>query len=234
METNQQFQHNILDILTNPFFLYRSKLSKNIIRHGKTLQGTILDFGCGTMPYKHLFSNCSNYIGLDIEVSGNYYTRKPDLIYDGNTIPLENESIDNIFCSEVLEHVFNPDIVLNEMNRVLKPNGNLLLTCPFTIFEHEKPYDYARYSSFGLTHLLNKHGFEIIEFTKTGSYLSTILQLIAAYIYFVIAKIPVLKYFLFIFFITPLFALALLVELLPDVIKRKDLYLNNIVLARKI
>jgi len=60
------------------------------------------------------------------------------------------------------------------------------------------------------------------------------LQLIAVYIYFVIAKIPVLKHILFIALITPLFLLSLLADALPITIKRKDLYLNNVVLAKKI
>ena len=79
-----------------------------------------------------------------------------------------------------------------------------------------------------------ENGFEVVEFVKTGSYLSTVLQLIAVYIYFAIAKIPVLKHILFIALITPLFLLSLLADALPITIKRKDLYLNNVVLAKKI
>jgi SAM-dependent methyltransferase len=68
----------------------------------------------------------------------------------------------------VLEHVFNPDDFLNEVNRVLKPSGKLLLTVPFVWDEHEQPYDYARYSSFGLRSLLEKHGFSIVKHEKVG------------------------------------------------------------------
>ena len=53
-------------------------------------------------------------------------------------------------CNQVLEHVFNPDDFVREIARVLKPGGALLLTVPFVWNEHEQPYDYARYSSFGL------------------------------------------------------------------------------------
>jgi SAM-dependent methyltransferase len=228
------FNNSFITILYNPFFFYRKGLYANIKKIGSSFTGSTLDFGCGTMPYKYLFEKTANYIGLDIEVSGNHNLRKPDIIYDGKKIPLADNAIDNVFCSEVLEHVFNPNVVLTEMNRVLKPGGKLLLTCPFTIFEHETPYDYARYSSYGLTHLLKENGFEVVEFVKSGSYLSTIVQLIAAYIYFIIVKIPILKYLLFIIFITPLFLLGLLLDALPNLIKRKDLYLNNIVLAKKV
>jgi SAM-dependent methyltransferase len=228
------FSNSLSTIFYNPFYVYRKELFNGIQKYAVNFKGTTLDFGCGTMPYKQLFSNTEKYIGLDIETSGNPYERQPDILYDGKVIPLENNSIDNIFCTEVLEHVFNPNEVLKEMHRILKPNGQLLLTCPFAIFEHEVPYDYARYSSYGLTHLLKENGFEVISFNKTGSFLSTLIQLWAVYIYFAIAKLPIIKHLLFILLISPLFVLANLLDLLPNKIKRKDLYLNNIVLAKKI
>jgi SAM-dependent methyltransferase len=228
------FSNSFLSIFYNPFYVFRKELYKHIAINAKLFKGITLDFGCGTMPYKHLFNATEQYIGLDIEQSGNPYERKPDILYDGKVIPIESNTIDNVFCAEVLEHVFNPNEVLAEINRITKPQGFLLLTCPFTIFEHEVPYDYARYSSYGLTHLLKENGFEVITLTKTGSYLSTILQLIATYIYFAINKIPILGNVLFIIIITPLFLLANLADALPNFIKRKDLYLNNVVLAKKV
>jgi SAM-dependent methyltransferase len=230
----QYFTSSVSSIFYNVFYFYRSGLYKEIKKNAVLFKGTTLDFGCGTMPYKHLFINTQKYVGLDVEISGNPYQKKPDILFDGINIPLQNNTIDDVFCGEVLEHVFNPNQVLSEINRVLKPNGLLLLTCPFTIFEHEVPYDYARYSSFGLTHLLKENNFEIIKFVKSGSYLSTLIQLLCAYIYFIIAKIPVIKHVLFILFITPLLVLGIVFDSLPNFIKRKDLYLNNIVLARKI
>ena len=66
---------------------------------------------------------------------------------------------------------------MSEFNRVLKQGGQLLLTTPFTWNEHEEPYDFARYTSFGITDLLQKHGFEMIRLHKTTTYFETICQL---------------------------------------------------------
>jgi len=95
----------------------------------------------------------------------------------GRRCPFENYSFDSIFTSEVFEHLFNGDKIMSEFNRVLKQGGQLLLTTPFTWNEHEEPYDFARYTSFGITDLLQKHGFEMIRLHKTTTYFETICQL---------------------------------------------------------
>ena len=70
-----------------------------------------------------------------------------------------------MLCNQVLEHVFNPDEFLLKINRVLKNDGKLLLTVPFVWDEHEQPFDYARYSSFGLKALIEKMVLKLL-FTK--------------------------------------------------------------------
>jgi SAM-dependent methyltransferase len=82
----------------------------------------------------------------------------------------------------VFEHVFNPSEFLREINRVTKIGGLFLITVPFVWDEHEQPYDYARYSSFGLKHILSENGFEIVEHRKSNNGLEVIFQLINAYI----------------------------------------------------
>jgi SAM-dependent methyltransferase len=79
--------------------------------------------------------------------------------------------------------VFNPDEFLGEIMRVLKPGGKLLLTVPFVWDEHEQPYDYARYSSFGLRALLEKQGLKIVYHKKIGADASILFQLTNAYLF---------------------------------------------------
>ena len=106
-----------------------------------------------------------------------------DYYYDGKTFPFKESEFDSVVTNQVLEHVFNPDEFLSEINRVLKINGKLLLTVPFVWDEHEQPYDYARYSSFGLKSLLEKNGFEILDLRKSVNDYSVLAQLFNAYIY---------------------------------------------------
>jgi ubiquinone/menaquinone biosynthesis C-methylase UbiE len=119
-----------------------------------------LDFGCGCKPYESLFSNASQYTGLDFESEGHpYANEKIDLFYDGKSIPFKNAHFDAVFSSEVFEHVFNLEEIIPELNRVMKKGGKILVTCPFVWNEHEVPIDYARYTLFALNHLFEKKRF---------------------------------------------------------------------------
>jgi SAM-dependent methyltransferase len=219
----------------SPVFLTRNRLLKGIAGFAPVLTGKLMDFGCGSKPYRSLFQ-VTEYIGVDFENPGHpHLNEQIDIFYDGKHIPFVDETFDSIFCSEVFEHVFNLDEVLEELNRVLKPGGQILVTCPFAICEHEAPNDFARYSSFGLKHLFGKHGFETVELRKTGNNVEVVFQLWIMYIhqhinpYF--RKIPVFRSAFRFFTYTLSNACALLFsKMLPD---RRDLYLNNVILGRK-
>src|ERR1044072_652883 len=77
-------------------------------------------------------------------------------------------------CTRVWEHTHSPELVLRELQRVLKPGGKLLLTTPFAFPIHYAPTDYYRFTRFGLTHLLNDWEIEsLIEATSDGAALAT-------------------------------------------------------------
>lgn len=155
-----------------------------------------------------------------------------DVFYNGKDLPFEKHFFDSVFCGEVIEHVFNPREVLREINRVLKEDGILLLTVPFCWNEHEIPFNYARYSSFGIKHLLAQEGFETIKRTKSGSFFRVLFQLLALYFFELFKSMGKKGYVLSLFFIVPinLFG-SLILALLP---KNTSLYFNNIVVSRKI
>jgi hypothetical protein len=122
---------------------------------------------------------------------------------------------------------------LAEINRVLKEEGFLLMSLPFVWDEHEQPYDYARYSSFGMKYLLEKHGFQILEYKKTLQDVRVIFQILNAYIYkFTFPSNKILNFLLTVIFISPLNILGeILGKILPQ---NEDLYLDSVILARKI
>ena len=149
----QKFHPTWLGVFINPFYFARSCLDKAIQEFAASMKGKLLDVGCGSKPYKKYFANIKSYTGLEID-SDRARTRDiADFYYDGNTFPFADNTFDILLCNQVLEHVFNPDVFLQEINRVLQPNGKLLLTVPFVWDEHEQPFDYARYSTFGLKYL---------------------------------------------------------------------------------
>ena len=227
----EQFHPSLLSIFFNPFFIARQGLFKNIKQFGKEIKGKTLDVGCGIKPYENLFQS-SEYIGLDIEQSGhNHSNSKVDIYYDGKVFPFQKDEFDSIVTFQVFEHVFNPSDFLKEINRVLKADGKLLMAVPFVWDEHEQPYDYARYSSFGLKYILNQHGFEIIEIKKSVNNFGVIFQLINAYTYKLLSANIFTKLIALLFIIPTTITGLLFSIILP---KNNDLYLDNIILAKKI
>jgi len=229
---HQSFQPGILSIFINPFFFIRYALYKNIRRYTPQLKGKLLDFGCGRKPYENLFS-VTEYVGVDVVETGHdHKNSKVDVYYDGKRLPFNDSAFDSLFCSEVLEHIFNPDEILPELNRVLKPGAKVLITVPFSWNEHEMPYDYARYSSEGIKHLLEKNGFNIIELTKSGSFARVNFQLWALYFFELFRKWGRAGYLLSLLFIVPInITGTILLVLFP---RNESMYFTNIVLAEKI
>jgi SAM-dependent methyltransferase len=227
----QSFQPGIAAVFFHPFFLIRYPLFKAIRQNAPALKGKLMDFGCGSKPYQNLFK-VDSYIGVDVEQSGhNHQNSKIDVFYNGTTLPFESETFDSVFSSEVLEHLFQPDAMLHEINRVLKPGGKLLLTAPFGWNEHEMPYDYARYTSEGICSLLRQNGFEIIRFQKTGNFVRVLFQLWILYLYEVSRKGGKAVLFAAMLLIVPLNLLAIVLAPLFPV--NRSLYFNNVVLAQK-
>ena len=228
----EQFRPSILGLFLNPFYFARKALYVNIKAYSKNIKGITLDIGCGSKPYMNMFLT-DKYIGMDIEISGHNHEYSPvDIFYDGITIPFENDYFDSIVCFEVLEHVFNPDNFLKEANRVLKPDGSAIFTVPFIWDEHEQPFDYARYSSFGLKHLFEKSGFTVVTSKKYLTDLRLLPLLLNTYIYKVIKKIisGKISYLLILPLTTINNIFGLLLYLFP---KNRDLYLENIFNPKK-
>ena len=240
----QRFSPNwFFGLILNDFYLPRRKLHSFIKSESNHIQGRTLDIGCGEKPYAHLFS-CTEYIGIDIETTEKYHEKhKTDLFYNGVDLPFENNSFDSIVCFEVLEHVFEPEKIVNEMFRVLKPGGSILLTTPFIWNEHEIPYDYGRYSYFGLKDLFTKNGFIISKQKRILSGFALIITLTSLYVrdgqeklkeLFPKSKLGKVGRGLIYLIFRPIFMAfniaAVVAQLLP---KSERFYFNNGLLAKK-
>lgn len=229
----QMFNPTIAGAFVNPFYFARKGLYTAMSQFVPKLQGKVLDVGCGQKPYQHLCNEkVSEYIGLEIDSPENRANKQADYFYNGKSFPFKNKEFDSVITNQVLEHVFNPDEFLAEIHRILKPEGTLLLTVPFVWDEHKQPIDYARYSSFGLKHMLQKQGFEIVSHIKTSTDVSIIFQLINAYLFKILqTKNPYFNLILTILLMAPFNIIGIiLAKVLPN---NQDLYLDNIVLARK-
>jgi SAM-dependent methyltransferase len=135
------------------------------------------------MPYKSLVlappSRAERYIGLDLK--DNIY-EKPDLEWDGRNIPLEDCVIDCALATEVFEHCEDPEILMRESLRVLKPGGLLFFTVPFLWPLHCVPHDEYRYTPFSLERHLRNSGFEEIRLKPLGGWDASLAQMIGLWV----------------------------------------------------
>ncbi len=223
-------------VFVDPAFIARSRLRRAVGELADRLalagRGTWLDLGCGARPYESLF-NVEHYVGLDVPVSGHPpVSKQHDLLFDGNNLPVRSGTIDGVLCTQVLEHTANPEGLLREIRRVLKPGGSLIMTAPFVWEEHEKPYDFFRFTEHGLRHLLERGGFDIIAMRKTTGSIEMLAQACAIYA-FNNLRLPIRGFgrAMTMFVCAPIQIFGLVAQkLLPD---ERNLYLDHAVLARK-
>lgn len=135
--------------------------------------GHVLDVGCGAMPYKRLFSDDTGdfrpdcdvtaWTGLDIRGVG-------DVQADAHELPYEDESFDTVLCTEVLQYVGNPFLVVGECARVVKPGGYVVISA-----QNVHPDDgFAMFGikSAGLGAMYQAAGLVDIQIGKSGGAIS--------------------------------------------------------------
>ncbi|NCN58544.1 hypothetical protein COW99_00485 [Candidatus Roizmanbacteria bacterium CG22_combo_CG10-13_8_21_14_all_38_20] len=144
----------------------------------------LLDIGSGHSPY-HKYFKKTRYLTNDIKQNEN---KTIDII--GNIekgLPkVKSSSLDYVICTQVIEHLTDPQLAFKEFNRMLKPNGKLFLTTNFLYQIHMAPYDYYRFTSFGLEHLGKSVGFKIDHLRSHGG----IFQVLS----YIITTLPVRLY----------------------------------------
>ncbi len=137
-------------------------------------RGRIADIGAGAGPYRHLLDQKNTeYIGLDSSLAQQFdYEAKDVTYYDGDKLPLADNSVDGLICTEVLEHVADPGQLVRELRRVLKPAGKGIITVPWSARYHYIPHDYYRYTPAALEKLFGD--FSAVEIRPRGTDLTAI------------------------------------------------------------
>ncbi len=123
------------------------------------VSGKLLDVGCGNKPYASIFeTRVQQYIGLE---KGHERYERADVWGDVLALPIRDQTCGTVLCNQVLEHVPQPQLAIDEMARVLRPGGYLILTAPHIWGLHEVPHDYFRFTPYGLRHLAEKSGLTV-------------------------------------------------------------------------
>jgi len=145
----------------HPGFWVKNRLDAAIIESAGKAHGVMLDVGCGIRPYESFFTPfVKRYLGLEYSPDSGYRGNLADLCGDAAALPLDTGSIDTILCTEVFEHLPDPEQAMNEFARVLRPGGVLITTAPFVFPIHDH-HDYFRYSPKGLAVMMTRHGLEV-------------------------------------------------------------------------
>lgn len=130
----------------------------------------VIDVGCGTGRYRRYFA-AQRYTGIDNHAGlGMTMHNRVDIAGDSCALPLRADAAEAVLCMEVLEHLWEPRLLLAEAARVLAPGGQLFLTVPQGWGEHMEPVDYFRYTRFSLERLLREAGFSDIVIRPLGGY----------------------------------------------------------------
>jgi len=144
-----------------PLYLVLADLSLALKPFASNEKLTLLDYGCGVSPYRHLFPN-SIYRRADAMDADDLDYR----IGEDQSIPEKPETFDLILSTQVLEHVPEPQLYLAECHRLLRRGGRLILSTHGTFEEHGMPYDFRRWTVEGLKNELVAAGFDIVEYYR--------------------------------------------------------------------
>jgi SAM-dependent methyltransferase len=160
----------------------------------------ILDLGCGIKPYKSLFPFAEKFVGFDIEKNDSV-----DFVGINWNLPFRDNEFDALISTQVLEHTIEIKKTASEIKRVVINDGLIFISAPLIYPEHGAPYDYYRFTKYGLQEIFKN--FEILKIVPQGGYFNTLFRLLNIFLnYF-----PGSKYYLF-----PLFLLNNVVGLFFD------------------
>jgi len=132
-------------------------LADEIGDHAQLLDGEVLNAGSGNRDLRSLVPGRVH----NQDIAEGLHNDDVDILSPLDAIPVEDGFFDAIFCNAVLEHVANPEEIMEEFARVCKPGGVLYLCVPFMQPEHLDPTDFQRYTIDGLSLLAERHGFEV-------------------------------------------------------------------------
>ena len=142
-----------------PYRRVRAVLSSR----AENARGIMLDLGCGMKPYEAIFAPfVRKHIGLDYSPTSGYRGNRADVWGDAGAIPLQDASVDTVLTISLLEHVVDPDAVIAEISRILRPGGTVIATAPFMFPVHAQA-DYFRFTAAGWAVLVRRHGLTVVE-----------------------------------------------------------------------
>ncbi len=151
-------------------WLANHKVLAAVRRAGRHARGTLLDVGCGSMPFASaLAGRVSRYVGVDLPGSHDFWGAHPHAYGRAEQLPFRDGAFDTVLSLSLLNYLPEPGAMIAEAHRLLKPGGMLLLEFPQTLPLDDVDRDYFRFTRHAADLLLRRNGFEPVEFLPIGS-----------------------------------------------------------------
>ena len=162
-------RRRLAPFIWNEDYLHLSKLSSWLVKHPPTTPGVALEIGAGDSPYRSLI-DATKCFATDIRNG-----EVTHLIGDAHQLPIGNQEVDLILMFQVLSEVQQPHRVMQEVHRVLKPGGEVVVTTS-GIWPHTGTSDFHRWTGDGLRQLLA--GFDDVAVIPLGGPIAVCAALI--------------------------------------------------------
>jgi SAM-dependent methyltransferase len=148
----------------------------------------VLDWGCGSSPFRQFFVRTRNYIRVDkIAIDGEI------IVAVDERIPLPDQSADVILVSQALGDVPDLDLFFREMRRVLRTRGKVFVIETMCYPEHDLPDDYYRVMPNGLQWHARNNGFRCVEIQRLGGLFCRLAQLVNTFVLGWLKRVAVLR-----------------------------------------
>jgi len=202
-------------------------------------KGFLLDAGAGECRFKEKLENVQ-YVAVDTAWGDERWDYSNiDAVSNIDRLPFAANVFGVIICTQVLEHVQEPERVLEELFRVLQGGGTACITAPQGWGVHQPPHDYFRFTSYALSYLLQKVGFEQITITPSCGYFGYLANRLTIFPKALFWQIK-LKWLRLLLFPLEFLSYVLFVGIIPLLLnaldfldRRKDYTLNYFVTGRK-
>jgi len=145
--------------------------NQSLTRYVHILTGYVVDLGCGTSPYRiDILKVADKYFEVDWKNSYHDLSTADVFANISGCLPFGDKCIDTVVSFQVMEHLPEPGKFLSECHRILRNGGTIFITVPFNWHVHEAPYDYFRFTRYGLEYLLVQAGFGDILIEETTGF----------------------------------------------------------------
>jgi len=129
----------------------------------ESVAGIVVDIGGGRNPdYYSYFEKVGK---IDLKVFDGSLT---PINFEVDTLPLPDNIADTAVLCNILEHLYNYELILSEVGRILKPSGKVIGFVPFWVGYHPDPHDYFRYTQEALERMFDDAGFIDVTVTPVG------------------------------------------------------------------